>query len=156
MSEMVVDDVPRTPLPLISRDVSRYPSLPQDLVDEFTERMNMPVRSALVKFLSAGSDKGEFRNMLFAVLDPLSILVSQTALKNVIIDLSSDQVMVELIRSLNDDEIEDWKSAVQNRDWERLIRHPKLQRPVIDEDIFSNNEKLSKAYTQDIIGDSAT
>ncbi|KAK2464126.1 hypothetical protein APHAL10511_003874 [Amanita phalloides] len=130
--------------------------LPQNLLDEFKNDMILLSHS-----IGAESGKEELRRVLISILPNLWRVVSSITLRHNIIDLSS---LVEVVQSLNDNEIEEWKTAVQNGDLERLITHPKLQKPVksLDEqaeqlrNILSNDEILGKAYTQVFVGDFAT
>ena len=69
----------------------------------------------------AGRDKT--KQLLVSVLASCSTIVSTTALKNDVIDLSNFRDSTVLVESLNDDEVDELKSMVQSGDWEGLIKH---------------------------------
>jgi hypothetical protein len=130
-NSMDVDyDVPRTPYPSIFRYISQCSpmspsslSLPQDQVDKF--KMGMIAASRRedwpARLISAGNDK-EKKNVFIGVLMNLSGVLSGTTLQKSVIVPTMLQAE-ELVPSLNDREVEEWKNAVQNGDWEGLLRH---------------------------------
>jgi hypothetical protein len=106
---------------------SSSPSLPQALVDEFKTRMIQEASAAddwSHRLISAGSNKDQLQRALFAVLYSYwQIVLSSTALQKHVVNFSNPQDIRKLLQSLNDDEVEEWKSAVHNEDWARLITH---------------------------------
>jgi len=100
-------------------------ALPQALVDDFKKQMMRASKREewLHRLSSAGSDKERLKNVLFSVVSAYWRIVSQTALKENAIDFSRNETIEELVGSLNDDEVEEWKSMVQNGGWEGLITH---------------------------------
>lgn len=71
---------------------------------------------------SAGSEKKELRSVLFSVLSCYSFVLYEALQKNVR-DLSNIQGINEFVESLNDNELEEWKSIIQNGDWVGLVTH---------------------------------
>ncbi len=73
--------------------------------------------------LEAGSNKKELQDMLYFVLSSFWRNVSQSDLKKNVIELSVNEDIEKLIESLNDGEIEEWKSIIQKGEWMDLIMH---------------------------------
>ena len=102
---------------------SSSPSVPQALVDEFKKQMTeeaSDVEDWSDRLISAGSDKNKLAKVLFAVFRWSGMVVKGTALQKYVIDLGPANTR-KLLESLNYSEIEEWKSAILNRDWARLI-----------------------------------
>ncbi len=100
--------------------------IPQALLDKFNTRLikTSELEDWLDRLSGAGSDKKKLRKVLFSVLVHYSWAVrSETALKKKVLSLSDSQAREELINSLNDDEVEEWKTIVQKGDWVGLIKH---------------------------------
>ena len=100
--------------------------LPQALVDVFKTGMIKGSKRGewSDRLISAGNDKEELQNVLYEVVSSyFRIVLSQKALQKNIITLSNSKAIDELVESLDDDEVEEWKSIVQNGDWVGLITH---------------------------------
>ena len=115
-------------LPIFSRYSpmsSSSPSLPQVLVDKFKKRMMASdAEDWSHRLIRAGSNKDQLQRVLFSVLYSYwQIVLSSTALQKHVVNFSKPQDLRKLLLSLNDDELEEWKSAVHTEDWACLITH---------------------------------
>ena len=120
-NSMDVDDVPEL-LPSLMPSSS----LPQAEVNEFKTQMieASGVEDWSVRITNAGSDQKKLQSALFSVLSSCwRIVSSRTALQKNLIYLSTSNDILELVRSLNADEVEEWKNLVHIGDWEGLINH---------------------------------
>ena len=70
----------------------------------------------------AGNDKQQLQNALSSVLLALTVALMDTALQKRVLAPSLPQVR-DLVRSLDDGEVEEWKNAIQRGDWVRLSTH---------------------------------
>ena len=104
---------------------SSSPSLPQALVDKFKKRMMASdAEDWSHRLIRAESNKDQLQRVLFSVLYSYwQIVLSSTALQKHVINFSKPQDLRKLLQSLNDDELEEWKSAVHAEDWACLITH---------------------------------
>jgi hypothetical protein len=75
------------------------------------------------RLISAGDDKEMLRKVLWSVLTHLSVALVETNLQKSVIVPTSSTSRDELVQSLNDSEVEEWKIVVQNGDWVGLITH---------------------------------
>ena len=121
MSDAMDVDVPNPP-----PDISEFPliscSLPH--VIKFKSEMTKDSERGLINWLlEAGSNKKKLQDVLYTFLSFFWRNVSQSDLKNSVIDLSGNEDNEKLIESLNDGEIEEWKSIIQKGEWMVLIVH---------------------------------
>ena len=123
MSDGMMDvDVPTSP-PDISESPPISSSLPH--VIEFKNEMTKDSERNLINWRlhEAGGDKKKLQDVLYLLLSSFWTNVSQSELKKNVIDLSVKKENEKLIESLNDGEIEEWKSIIQKGEWMDLIMH---------------------------------
>jgi hypothetical protein len=120
-NSMDVDDPKATLLPSLMPPPSApsWSGRVQEADDRWFKEKRWPDR-----ITNAGSNKEELQFVLTMVLTVCgSIASSVTALKENFITLSFSDID-KLVKSLNDDEVEEWKNIVQKGDWAGVITHP--------------------------------
>ncbi len=120
MSDAMDVDI-STPPPHISVSSPISPSLPhvikfKDVMTKDSERGKWSR-----DLLEAGRNKKELQDVLYRLLYSFFWHVSQSDLKKNVIELSVNEDIEKLIESLNDGEIEEWKSIIQKGEWMDLI-----------------------------------